>query len=100
MVDISGLDKVLVLQILYNNARQIGNGFLVEEGKKKLTLLEAIKIFDDSSKHNNRYFDYVNGRLIKVDLSKDEFDPFLYDRQYGEGKAQKLINLLKPLYPN
>lgn len=37
------------------------------------------------------YFDYVNGRPLKVDLSGDEFDPYLYDRDNGEGVADKAM---------
>jgi len=38
------------------------------------------------------YFDYLYGRVLKVDLSKDEFDERLYDRDCGEGAAQRAVN--------
>ena len=37
------------------------------------------------------YFDYLYGRVMKVDLSKDTFDPFLYDRDNGQGAAERAI---------
>jgi hypothetical protein len=34
-------------------------------------------------------FDYYFGRPLKVDLSGDEFDPWLYDRDAGTGAAKR-----------
>lgn len=33
------------------------------------------------------YFDYLKGRVMKVDLSGDKLNPFLYDRDNGQGAA-------------
>ena len=41
------------------------------------------------------YFDYLQGRVMKTDLSKNEFDPFLYDRDNGEGAAQAAIDKIQ-----
>lgn len=41
------------------------------------------------------YFDYVEGHVIKCDISGDEFDERLYDRDCGEGKAEKVIEALR-----
>lgn len=41
------------------------------------------------------YFDYYKGRVMKVDLSEDTFDPYLYNRDNGEGLAEKLIEELR-----
>lgn len=41
------------------------------------------------------YFDYFVGRVLKVDLSGDEFDPWGYDRDNGAGAAQAVIDRLK-----
>lgn len=37
------------------------------------------------------YFDYLQGRVMKVDLAGDELDPRLYDRDNGEGAARRAI---------
>lgn len=37
------------------------------------------------------YFDYVKGRVLKVDLSGDEVETWLYDRDNGEGAAEKAL---------
>jgi len=34
----------------------------------------------------------VKGRVMKVDLSKNEFDPRLYDCDNGQGEAQHAID--------
>lgn len=41
------------------------------------------------------YFDYVAGHVIKCDISGDEFDERLYDRDCGEGRAAKVIEALR-----
>lgn len=41
------------------------------------------------------YFDYLNGKVLKVDISQDEFDPRLYDRDNGENAAQRAIDGLR-----
>ena len=40
-------------------------------------------------------FDYVDGHVIKCDLTGDEFDPRLYDRDCGEGRAEEVITMLR-----
>jgi hypothetical protein len=41
------------------------------------------------------YFDYVAGHVIKCDLSGDEFDERLYDRDCGVGRAAEVIEALR-----
>jgi hypothetical protein len=41
-------------------------------------------------------FDYLHGRVMKVDLSGDSFDPWLYDRDNGEGAASRAIAKMRP----
>lgn len=42
------------------------------------------------------YFDYLYGRVMKVDLSSDDgFEERLYDRDNGKGAAQKVIDALR-----
>jgi hypothetical protein len=37
------------------------------------------------------YFDYVDGRCLKIDLRGDALDPRLYDRDNGEGAAARAL---------
>lgn len=38
------------------------------------------------------YFDYLYSKVLKVELSGDEFDEYLYDRDCGPGDAQRAID--------
>lgn len=90
MVDIKGLNKAVVLAALYNNSKVQGLGFLQATGKD-MTFREAEEIL----KHQT-YFDYLYGKVMKIDLSSDEqFEEWLYDRDNGAGAAQKIITKLR-----
>jgi hypothetical protein len=41
------------------------------------------------------YFDYLMGRVMKVDLAEDILDESLYDRDNGEGAAKKAIDSIR-----
>ena len=93
-IDISGLDKADVLVALFNNSRQQGLGLLDVSGAQPMTKEDAEKIiakYEDTQ----LYFDYVHGRVLKVDLTKDEFWPALYDRDNGQGAAAAAINAIR-----
>ncbi|MCK5014029.1 MAG: hypothetical protein KAS66_09425 [Candidatus Omnitrophica bacterium] len=87
-INISKYDKEDVLIALYNNARPQGLGFL-HYNPKPMSRVEASTLLSQGT-----YFDYVAGRVIKVDLSKDEFSPHLYDRDNGQNAAQLAINTI------
>ncbi len=40
-------------------------------------------------------FDYLGGRVMKVDLSGNAFNPRLYDRDNGQGAAQAAIDSIE-----
>lgn len=86
MINITGLPKVEVLQALYKNAKPLGMGML-HFVPGPMPQEEAQAMIDEGQ----TYFDYVNGRVMKVDLSRDELDPRLYDRDNGEGAAEKAL---------
>jgi len=91
MINISGISKAKILASLYNNSIPLGLGIL-HYTPQDMTEDEAQKLLDETP---NKYFDYVQGRVMKVDLSKDELDPWLYDRDNGQGAAEKIINILR-----
>lgn len=90
MIDISNYDRADVLRVLYNNAKVQGMGFLQYE-PGDMTYAEAVQYLAA-----RKYFDYLSGRVMKVDLSSDELDPQLYDRDNGDGAAQSAISVLSP----
>lgn len=90
MINIAELDKVEVLIALYNNAKPLGLGWLCHE-PKNMSRVEAENQLEKST-----YFDYINGRVMKVNLLSDtEFDPYLYDRDNGNGAAYRAIDSLR-----
>lgn len=104
MIDITGLDKVEVLLALYKEAFKAKEEYLV------ISLLRVVsfegndhmKIAQNAIESTpSLAFDYIDlgaGELaIKVNLSRSAFDPWLYDREHGEGLAAKTINKLKAL---
>ena len=86
MISIKGYNKADVLAALYNRARPLGMGFLHYD-PTAMTKDQAQKILDSGQ----TYFDYVQGRVMKVDLSKNDFNPSLYDRDNGPGAALMAI---------
>lgn len=91
-IDISGLDKAEVLAALFNGGRQQGMGTLDTTGRQSMSIDDARQY--TSATDHAQYYDYLRGRVMKVDLSGDELDPRLYDRDNGSGAA---LRALEPL---
>lgn len=89
MIDISNMNKEDVLAKLYNASKPLGLGFLHFD-PKPMTIDEAKILLSTRT-----YFDYLKGRVMKVDLKDNEFDEWLYDRDNGEGAARKALGLNK-----
>lgn len=90
MVDIKGLDKARVLKALYDHSHVQGSGFLQAVPDGVVTVEYCAGLL---AKHS--YFDYLHGRVLKVDPSGDEFDERLYDRDCGEGAAQRAVDSVR-----
>ena len=91
MISIEGLHKADVLAALFNAARPQGLGFLHYK-ERTMDREEAERLLAQGS-----YFDYLEGRVIKTRISsdRDTIDEGLYDRDNGEGAAQKVIDELR-----
>ena len=89
-VSITGLSKALVFAALYNRARPQGMGFMHYD-PTPMDEEMAQKILDTG----RTTFDYVAGRVMKVNISGDAFDPWAFDRDNGEGAAQEAITTLR-----
>ena len=66
-IDIKELNKADVLAALYNSSKPQGMGFLHYDAKL-MSRKEAQKLLDAGQ----TYFDYLNGRVMKVDLSDEQ----------------------------
>jgi hypothetical protein len=86
-IDISKLDKSEVLAALYNNAQAQGLG-VFQATAEPMTKEDAANLLISSE---DKYFDYVKGRVMKVDLSGDTLSIRLYDRDNGQGAAQQAL---------
>ena len=92
MVAINGI-KAEALQALWFASKAQGFGFIHAMGKTHITLRECKDLLEQQT-----YFDYLHGRVMKVDLSGSEFDPRLYDRDNGVGAAADAVGQLR-LHP-
>ena len=91
MINIKGLSKAKVLAALYNHSKPQGMGFLIYD-PEPMTEEGAQNVIDVLEKEGYRlYFDYIKGRVMKVDITRDKLDPRLYDRDNGLGAADLAI---------
>ncbi len=90
MIDIKGLDKAEVLAALFNGSVQQGMGVFDERGASGMNVDQAGEILRTQSN-----FDYLLGRVMKIDISGDEIDPWFYDRDRGQGAVEGIINSLR-----
>lgn len=96
-MNISKYGKAAVLAALYNNSKPQGMGFLHAEAND-MTHEEATKILLEKASYGyGLYFDYLKGRVLKIDLSTDELNTSLYNRDLGEGAAERIISELPEL---
>ncbi len=88
-MNISTFQKADVFRVLYNNARVQGMGIL-QAKKGDMSIEEAQEIIDSGQ----TYFDYVYGRVMKVNLKNDELNTALYNRDNGPGASERAIGTL------
>ena len=74
---------------LYNASKPQGMGFMHYD-PKPMTRQEAEALLVQGT-----YFDYLKGRVIKVNLESDELDEWGYDRDNGQGAAKRAIAELR-----
>lgn len=85
IMDITNLNKAKILAALYNNSRPLGMGILHFD-PKPMTVEEAETLLKETT-----YFDYLKGRVMKIDLSKDDLRTDLYNRDNGPMAAENII---------
>lgn len=88
-VDVTGIDRRKLLLELWRNAKP---AFLLSwEPTPNFDIDEAL------GELNSGYADYICGRCIKVNVMSKEkvIDGKLYDREYGPGSFQKVVNRCK-----
>lgn len=88
MISIKGLNKASVLVALCNATQPLGLGRL-QAGISPSEANASEKLAQSSN------IDYFLGRPIKADLSGDEFDERLFDRDAGPGAAKNATTKLR-----
>jgi hypothetical protein len=91
-MDISGIDKAELLAALYNGARQQGLGCLNARGVFDMSPEEAAK---ELAANERMYFDYLHGRVMKINLRLDEMPTAAYNRDNGPDAAERIIAHLR-----
>lgn len=89
-IDITGLNKARVLAALYNASRPQGLGFMNYE-PTPMTEEQAQEILDNGQ----TYFDYLNGRVMKINLEEDEVNTWAYNRDNGPNAAENVVEALR-----
>lgn len=89
-LDIGGLDKAKLLAGLYNRSKPLGLGFL-EATPDGMTVYQARKIIQQQGHR----FDYLNGRVMKIDLRGDTLNPRGFDRDNGAGATQSVVQAIR-----
>lgn len=88
-IDLKGLNKAAVLAVLYNASKPQGAGFMRYDSTP-MTAEQAEKILKQTTD-----FDYLMGRVMKINLDGDTVDPTWYDRDNGQGAAAAAIASLQ-----
>lgn len=94
MISIKGLNKAAVLKALYDGSHTQGMGFLQAVPPGTVTIEHCQMLLNNTG---YPYFDYLYGRVIKVDLSGDSFDERLYDRDCGTGAAKRAADKVRAM---
>ena len=98
ILPIKKANKAEILAALYNNSKPFGLGELQFDPTPMTTEQAATIIKNDGADSDLMHantgmkFDYVKGRNMKVDLSKDTFNTGAYDYSYGEGAALRVLS--------
>lgn len=106
MIDVSDIDENALLAALYNASKQQGMGFAHARGREPMTPEQAAEEILDRRERCKQttqgrgeckevYFDYLHGRVMKVDIGGPTLDPWLYDRDNGAGAAAAVVDMLR-----
>lgn len=102
-VDITNLDRVNILQVLFDYAEPQGNSWLKYNPEQKLSYEQAKEILDSKCNFTNQHdsrIDYLHGRALKVFLCPNNrhpntLDVEIYNEYNGYWAAQTAIQKLR-----
>ncbi len=92
-IDVSDIARGQLLASLYNSSKPQGLGIL-HFTPEEMSPSEAVKLLNpDLGKPS--YFDYLQGRVMKVEINGQTLDPWGYDRDNGQGAAQSVVDRIR-----
>lgn len=96
MVDVTGVDRDELLYALWSNSKPAAFFSFIPHN---ITLIAPHFEYpsQEQKSYSDGYIDYHCGRLIKSNVytKRNVIDPTLYDRDYGKGAFQTIVNQLK-----
>jgi len=90
-ISIAGIDKAAVLAALWNNAALPPAAAHPNPRLRPMMIAEARSAIVE----NDGGFDYHEDRILKINVQGDDFDPWGYDRDNGQGLAERVISTLR-----
>ena len=88
-INVSQIPANELLAKLYNSSRVQGLGFL-QAINEEMTPEHATSLLDGKT----QYFDYLHGKIMKVEINGTMLNSALYDRDNGPGAAQAVVDSL------
>lgn len=102
MLDVSQHSGAEVLAALYNASFQQGLGIRDPRGQQTITVEQAQFFIDEAVEAGFKgeggtvYFDYLLGRILKVEIGYDTINERQYDTDNGDGAAIKALDGINP----
>src|SRR5689334_18258688 len=91
-ISIKGLDKADLLAAFYNSSQFQGYGkYDPEASPESMTKADAQRIIA----RGQLSFDYLRGRILKIDIGGDMLNPFGFDRDLGQGASERVVEGVK-----
>jgi len=87
-VNIAGLDKAELLMRAFNASKQQGLGLADPLGRQDMTIDQARAI----ATQGPMVYDYLHGRVLKIDISGNEVRTYAYNRDVGLGALEKIVD--------
>jgi hypothetical protein len=87
-INIKDLPKGILLQMMISGREIISPYWALHQDKGG-----SSNRYEESAKRG--YIDYIDGVAIKTDLSKDTISSYLYNRDAGYGKLERIVDNLE-----
>jgi hypothetical protein len=90
-VDISGIDKAVLLASLYNAARS--GAAALNDNVRLMTPEDAARLLE--AQGGSLYFHMIDDRVIRLDLGRNWINTSGYDEAHGAGRVAQIVRALR-----